>query len=157
MNNAGVAVVSGSLAEQMEQCFKTNAVGTALMLEAFAPLLKNSIHTPRVVNVSTDQASIGGRLDPKFPGHELESVPYRASKAALNMVTACQVVKYNSAGFKIFTYNPGFTFSNLSEFNTAENGAKPTSEGAAPIVKLLNGERDEEHGKFVQATGQLPW
>jgi hypothetical protein len=32
--------------------------------------------------------------------------------------------------------------------NNPENGAKPTSEGATPIVKILNGERHAEHGKL---------
>jgi hypothetical protein len=43
----------------------------------------------------------------------------------------------------------GFTVSNLTELiNNPENGAKPTSEGATPIVKILNGERHAEHGKL---------
>ena len=84
-------------------------------------------------------------------------IQYRTSKAALNMITACQAVHYGELGFKVFAFCPGFTVSNLGPMNNAENGAKPTSEGAAPIVKLLNGERDAEHGGFLHATGQYPW
>ena len=73
------------------------------------------------------------------------------------MITACQAVHYGELGFKVFAFCPGFTVSNLGPMNNAENGAKPTSEGAAPIVKLLNGERDAEHGGFLHATGQYPW
>lgn len=73
------------------------------------------------------------------------------------MVTATQLTEYRDQGFKVFTFCPGFTVSNLGPHNKAEHGAKPTSEGAAPIVKILNGERDAENGKFLHATGQHPW
>jgi NAD(P)-dependent dehydrogenase (short-subunit alcohol dehydrogenase family) len=157
VNNAAVASPPGPLAQQMLQCFQTNATGPLLMLESFAPLLKKSNGTPRVVNVGSGGGSITKRLDPTSMGYNIKGVPYRASKSALNMVTACQVVEYGGLGFKVFVYCPGFTVSNLGPHNNAENGAKPTSEGAAPIVKILNGERDTEHGRFLHGTGQYPW
>lgn len=73
------------------------------------------------------------------------------------MITACQMVDYGDLGFKVFAYCPGFTVSNLGPHNNAESGAKPTSQGAAPIVKILNGERDAENGGFLHETGQHPW
>jgi NAD(P)-dependent dehydrogenase (short-subunit alcohol dehydrogenase family) len=157
VNNAAVAIPPGPLVQQMSQCFQTNATGPLLMLESFAPLLKKSNGTPRVVNVSSGGGSITKRLDPTSPGYNIKSVQYRASKSALNMVTACQAVEYGGQGFKVFAYCPGFTVSNLGPHNNAENGAQPTSEGAAPIVKILNGERDAEHGGFLHGTGQHPW
>jgi NAD(P)-dependent dehydrogenase (short-subunit alcohol dehydrogenase family) len=157
VNNAAIGTPSGPLAQQMSQIFQTNATGPLLMVESFAPLLKKSTGTPRIVNVSSGGGSITTRLDPTSTGYKMKSVPYRASKAALNMITACQAVEYGGLGFKVFVYCPGFTVSNLGPYNKAENGAKPTSDGAAPIVKVLNGERDAEHGKFLHATGQYPW
>ena len=73
------------------------------------------------------------------------------------MVTAGHVVEYGKLGFKVFAFCPGFTVSNLGPLNNRENGAKPASEGAAPIVRILNGERDAEHGKFVHISGQHSW
>lgn len=67
------------------------------------------------------------------------------------------MAEYSEDGFKIFTYCPGFTVSNLGPYNNAESGAKPTSEAAAPIVKILLGERDAEHACFLHANGQYPW
>lgn len=157
VNNAAVGTPPGSLAQSMAQTFQTNATGPLLMVESFAPLLKKSNRTPRVVNVSSGGGSITMRLDPTSIGYDLKAVQYRASKSALNMVTACQVFEYGGLGFKVFAYCPGFTVSNLGPHNNAESGAKPTSEGAAPIVKILNGERDAEHGGFLHAAGQYPW
>lgn len=99
---------------------------------------------------------------------------YNASKAALNMITAwwvatgsmrkavltnvsSQSAEFSDDGFKVFAFCPGFTVSNLSHMNKGENGAKPTSEGAAPIIKILNGGRDDENACFLHAAGQYPW
>lgn len=157
VNNAAVALPSGNLSTQMTTCFRTNAIGPALTVELFTPLLKNSKTTARIVNVTSGAGSITRRLDPSAGFNKLREVQYRASKSALNMVTACQAVDLGPDGVKVFAYCPGFTVSNLGGFNTAENGAKPTSEGAKPIVDILNGKRDAEHGGFLHEKGQYAW
>ena len=87
----------------------------------------------------------------------MKAVQYRASKCALNMITACQVVDYSELGFKVFAYCPGFTVSNLGPMNKLEMGAKPTREGSAPMISILNGDRDAEHGLFLHKAGHYPW
>jgi hypothetical protein len=73
------------------------------------------------------------------------------------MITACQAYEYGPLGWKVFNFCPGFTVSNLSAMNKAEHGAKPTSEGAKPMLRILAGERDAEHGGYLNADGQWPW
>lgn len=162
VNNAAISSTvdkgPGSLFEQLDQCFRTNAVGPAAMVEAFAPLLKNSTSsTPRIINITSGAGSISVRLDSTSPYYRQKVIPYRASKAALNMVTACQSVEYGDLGWKVFAFCPGFTASNLSEMNKEELGAKPTSEGARPIVDIINGKRDSEHGGYLNIGGQYSW
>ena len=84
-------------------------------------------------------------------------LPYRVSKAALNMLTVCQAYEYGPRGWKVFAFCPGFTESNLGPMNRVANGAKPTSEGARPIVGILKGERDGEHGGYLRDGGVWPW
>ena len=123
-------------------------------MEHFAPLLRKCTGgTPRIINVSSGAGIIAKRLDPSSPTYSIKGEPYRASKSALNMLNACQAVEYGGDGFKVFAYCPGFTVSNLGPHNRAENGAKPTSEGTAPMVRILNGERDAEHGMFLNLDG----
>ncbi|OTA23840.1 hypothetical protein BTJ68_13159 [Hortaea werneckii EXF-2000] len=141
------------LADYTAMCFQANATGPLLMGEAFSPLLRKSIATPRIISVSSGAGSIASRLNPKGPGAAIRAPWYRASKAAMNMVTACQVADYGRAGFKVFAYCPGYTVSNLSAMNSAENGAKPTSQGAKPIVRMVDGECDEWHGRFAHENG----
>ena len=158
MNNAGIARSNGTTAEQLTACLRTNAVGAQLMGDYFAPLLRKSAGTPRIVNVTSGAGSIGLRFDRAHRSALMKEVPYRVSKAAMNMVAACQWHELGAEGFKIFIYGPGFTESNLSEHNKVEIGAKPTSAGAAPIVAMLNGERDEDDGKLVEyGQESFPW
>ena len=160
VNNAGIASFPESvpIQEQMRAAYETNAIGPVLVTEAFASLLKKSNATARIVNVSSGVGSIARRLDMSSPMYKTSAIHYRASKAGMNMVTADQAARYGELGMKVFSYCPGFTTSNLSNFNNADSGAKPTSEGARPIVDLINGKRDAEHAKFVYGDdGQYPW
>ena len=88
------------------------------------------------------------------------AIPYKSSKAALNMLGAVEVAKQREAkgNVKIFTYCPGFRVSNLGPYNTVENGAGPTEAGAKPMVAILNGEKDAENGCYLHSEGgQWPW
>ncbi|KAI5356606.1 putative short-chain dehydrogenase/reductase SDR, NAD(P)-binding domain superfamily [Septoria linicola] len=158
------AAISGALLpqdkpvyDQMRECFQTNAIGPVMVVDEFAHLLKKSTMTPRIINVSSGAGSIERRTAADSQIRNLSAIQYRASKAALNMVTADQAVMHEEDGWKVFAYCPGFTVSNLSDLNQASNGAKPTSEGTKPLVDLINGKRDAESGKFVHTTGQYPW
>ncbi|KAJ8612480.1 hypothetical protein MRB53_037409 [Persea americana] len=160
VNNAAVGTPSsGTTAEKIAKCVQTNAIGSYLMVEAFAPLLKMGKGTPRIVNVSSGAGSVTRRLDPKGPsaGMGMSGIAYFMSKAALNMATASQMVVYGAQGIKVFSISPGFIVSNLGPQNKAEHGARPTSEGAAVIVKIVNGERDAEAGMNLRPEGHMPW
>jgi hypothetical protein len=73
------------------------------------------------------------------------------------MITACQCYEYREQGWKFFNFCPGFTESNLGPHNKAENGAKPTSEGARPMLAILAGQRDAEHGGYLDGTAGKSW
>ena len=58
----------------------------------------------------------------------------------------------------MFTYNPGWTESNLGPNNKVSKGAKSTVDGTRPMVAMLEGERDEFAGKNVSFDwSELPW
>jgi NAD(P)-dependent dehydrogenase (short-subunit alcohol dehydrogenase family) len=143
--------------QKLNTAFRTNAAGPYVTVDVFAPLLSKSISTPRIVNISSGAGSIGLRLNQNDAFYKMKQDQYRVSKAALNMVTACQITEYHPKGWKVFAYCPGWTGSNFTPRNKVANGAKPTSDGARPILKILNGERDAETGKFLTHTGEYPW
>ena len=157
VNNAATSGLQDApLRQRLQDSFDTNATSPAVVTEAFAPLLKLS-PAPRIVNVSSGAGSLARQLDPSSPIYNVQEVQYRASKATLHMVTACQLVEYAPAGFKVFLYGPGFTVSNLGPHNSAENGAKLTEEAVRPLMYVLEGKRDGEAGKLLHNTGVWPW
>lgn len=175
VNNAGTAALDGhdastpaGLRAQLRESFDVNATGPAVVTAAFADLLlADNPQDPspplprRIVNISSGAGSITRRLDPSSPIYALQVPQYRASKAALNMVTACQHVEFGAGakGVKVHAYDPGFTVSNLGPPNRAENsGARPAAESVAPLVELMEGSRDGgDEGLFLHNTGAYPW
>lgn len=154
VNNAAINAetpANGTFADRLTASFLTNATGPAIVVSTFAPLLSRSPYTPRIINVSSGAGSIAMRLDSNNKHQALLYVPYRASKAALNMITACQAYEYGPLGWKVFAFCPGYTVSQLSDLNVAEKGAKPTAQGARPMLAILKGERDAEHAGFLAA------
>ncbi|KAF2640387.1 NAD(P)-binding protein [Massarina eburnea CBS 473.64] len=157
VNNAAIALSEGTPFTALVEVFTTNAAGPHATVIAFESLLVKSPHTPRIINVSSGAGSISRRLDKSNSFYAMKVEPYRVSKAALNMVSACQHAEYEERGWKVFVYCPGYTVSNLSNHNTAAAGAKPTSEGTEPIVGMVNGDRDAEAGRFLRIGGEWEW
>lgn len=165
VNNAAIATFPPStpLQSQLTSAFLSNATGPAILLTALWPLLLRTPHPPaRIINHSSGAGSNGvvlGMAAWDFPPVPL---PYFMSKAALNMLSSAWILDHREeeaeGKFKLFTYCPGFTESNLGEHNKVAKGAKPTVEGARPMVSLLDGERDGEHGAYVNHEGgRHPW
>jgi NAD(P)-dependent dehydrogenase (short-subunit alcohol dehydrogenase family) len=156
VNNAAVGYVKGTLREQMRLSFDTNATSALILGSAFAPLLQKS-NDARIINISSGMGSITRRLDALSPMYKVQATTYRVSKAALNMITACQVAEYGDQGVRVFAYDPGFTVSNLSENNKEEKGARKVEDSVRPLVDVLEGRRDGEMGKLLHNEGSYEW
>jgi len=176
VNNAAVALMSGGTErERIQNSFDVNATGPYLLTKALIPLLRKASN-PRIINISSGAGSLGRRLFPESPMYKIQAVPYRASKAAFNMITACLYVEYGlgieqidgektegeaEGGekklMKVFAYDPGFTISNLGPHNKAEFGARTAEDTVKSIMEVVDGERDGEAGKFIHNTGEYPW
>ncbi|KAK3201130.1 hypothetical protein GRF29_213g1116008 [Pseudopithomyces chartarum] len=156
VNNAAVALPTGTEREQLQTAFNTNATGPWILTKTLLPLLKKSSGA-RIINVSSGVGSIGRKLDPTGPMHKMTSLPYRASKTALSMVTACQYVEYGEFGIKVSLYDPGFTVSNLSVNNRAENGARSAEETVKSLMEVVDGKRDDDSLEHLHNTGKWPW
>ncbi|KAF2728144.1 NAD(P)-binding protein [Polyplosphaeria fusca] len=160
VNNAAVGLGTGTTREALRNAFDTNATGPLVMGEKFLHLLKKSTipPSPRILNISSGAGSIGRRLDPTGMMYNMKGMyDYRASKAALSMVTACQVVEMGEFGIRVFAYDPGFTQSNLGPWNTKENGAREPRISVEPLVEVVEGGRDGEAGRFIHKDGGYVW
>lgn len=157
INNAAIASEEHTR-EAMISNLNTNTSGPYFVTHAFRPLLlKTTASTARVIQVSSGMGSVSIKLDHSNWVAPIPALPYRASKAALHMVTAQLVFEFKDDNIKFFTVCPGFTVSNLGAQNKVENGAKPTDEAVRPLLKIVAGKRDDEATRFLHADGQYDW
>jgi NAD(P)-dependent dehydrogenase (short-subunit alcohol dehydrogenase family) len=167
VNNAGIARGDGTGApsqtttETIRLVFETNVFGVVAVTNAMLPLLR-AAPAARIVNVSSEVGSIGAMTDPDSPMWPIASIPYPASKTALNMVTAMYAKELRDTPIKVNAANPGYCATDLngnSGFRTAEQGAEVS-------VRLATLPEDGPTGTFwghqwstdgTGSYGELPW
>ncbi|CAG8978205.1 hypothetical protein HYALB_00011440 [Hymenoscyphus albidus] len=137
INNAGLGMVSDKpIREQYRQIFEVNVFGVAAVTEAFLQLLKASPSSDkRVVNVTSGLGSItmAGKKDYAFNANAWYAPDYRSSKAALNMITAAQSVKFASDKIAVIAVGPGMCRTRF----TGGQGRKDASDGAKVLCARL--------------------
>ena len=137
----------------MEKNFLINAIGPALLIKHFAPLLDNQKKSV----FATLSAKVGSINDNNYGGW----YSYRASKAALN-----QLIKTISIEMKIknkqaifIALHPGTVNSNLSKpFQKNNLKIQEASESAQNLIKIIKSIDQSASGKFYNWDGSiLPW
>ena len=159
VNNAGIDILGPTTRDTLRTAFDTNVFGVMLLTNAVMPLLKAS-SSPKIINVSSEIGSITLKLDPTNLYHKLPAEVYRMTKAALNMLTACQHVALQEFGGTAWAYCPGYVVTNLSGDieERKKHGAESSETSAQGILEIVEGKRDEEAGKFITKYGkQFPW
>lgn len=135
----------------MEEIFRINTFGPALMMRHFAPLLDRQRSVMALLS-----AKVGSLGDNRLGGW----YSYRASKAALNMMvkTASIEMRRTHPGAVLVALHPGTVKSALSRpFRGDEIGRQPL-EAAAAMLETLDSLRSEDSGSFVAYDGaRLPW
>lgn len=115
INNAGITgprVPAGELAgADAELVFGTNAISVVRVTNAFLPLLRES-ERPAVINVSSGMGSFALTRDPERIESKIVAPLYKASKAAVTMLTiqyaqALPEIRFNAA-------DPGYTAIDLN-------------------------------------------
>lgn len=157
INNSGIAVQIESVAEEMQTLFRTNVVGTALVTDAFLPLLARSSKTKRIVFVSSTMGSIAGKADPSL-GNPFRKVGYRSyciSKAGMNMLAAFYAEAYeDDTTWKINVADPGrFCSTNLNGFTGMDEAAL----GALASCMFAELGPDGETAKFKSDYETVAW
>lgn len=158
VNNAGVdggarSDAFGALSqERMLHVFNVNAAGPHLLAQEAAPLLKqtaaSSDTSPKVVNISSDLGSI------EQLGGQATWQSYRASKAALNMLTKLLSFELKSHGVIAIAMQPGWVQTDMGG-----RGAPITPrESVRGMLEVLDDLTMEETGSFLTWQGEtVPW
>lgn len=150
-----------NISQALRETFEANTFGAAATTDKFLPLLLASPNA-RLINVSSDLGSINLRTDPSFRSYPVPAVAYRMSKAALNMLVACQHFEHGKT-IKFWAFCPGWVVTDLSRTGDAgiefrkKNGAGDPRVSAKNLKAVVLGERDGEVGKFLHGEGVYPW
>jgi NAD(P)-dependent dehydrogenase (short-subunit alcohol dehydrogenase family) len=136
---------------QLLATFTANAIGPALLLRHFSPLLDRQ--RALLAMLSAKVGSIG---DNRLGGW----YSYRASKAALNMLlaTAAIELRRSQPHTVVVALHPGTVSTGLSApFRGGEIG-RPADLATAQMLATLDGLTPADSGAFVAYDGQrLPW
>lgn len=139
-------------ADHLMASFNTNAIGPALVLAHFAPLLPK--HERGILAVLS--AKVGSIGDNRLGGW----YSYRASKAALNMLlkTASIELARTHPQAVLAALHPGTVTSALSApFRGAQIG-RPPADAAHALLATLDTLSPKDSGGFWAYNGQgLPW
>ena len=166
VNNAGIAAHGGppsaTALDGMREVFETNVFGVIAVTNAMLPLLRRAPRA-RIVNVSSEIGSLTFMSDRSSPAWQLPpSIPYPASKSALNMVTAMYAKELAGTPVKVNAANPGYCATDLN----GRSGFRAAAEGASVSVHLATLPGDGPTGTLwgyrwgaadPGQYGDLPW
>ena len=137
-------------ADALQAVFQVNALGPALVLRHFLPLLDKQ---GAMAMLSAKVGSIG---DNRLGGW----YAYRASKAALNMLikTAAIELARSKPKARLLSLHPGTVVSPLSQPFRGATAARPADLAAAQMLQVIDSLGPEHSGSFHAYDGQpLPW
>lgn len=157
INNAGVnkdtatrhhlekVSVLGSLERgDLQTMFDTNSISPLMVLQHFLPLL---ISTPSfVINISSYRASFHNEIE-----NEYANYGYRASKIALNMITACSVQDLPKT-VRTFAVNPGSVRTDMNP-----SGEYDPRTQAEKILAITESWNDAWNGQFLKYDSTPYW
>ncbi|MGA1287270.1 MAG: SDR family oxidoreductase [Rubrivivax sp.] len=135
----------------MEEVFRINTFGPALVLRHFAPLLARERSLMALLS-----AKVGSIGDNRLGGW----YSYRASKAALNMMvrTAAIEMRRTHPGAVLAALHPGTVASALSRPFRGDAIGRTPEQATAQMLAALDGLTSDDSGCFVAYDGQrLPW
>ena len=135
----------------MEEVFRLNAFGPALVLRHVAPLLDRQRSLMAFLS-----AKVGSIGDNRLGGW----YSYRASKAALNMLvkTASIELRRTHPGAAVVALHPGTVKSALSRPFRGDEIGRDAGLAAAQMWQTLQALGAEDSGSFVAYGGErLPW
>ena len=136
---------------QLLATFTANAIGPALLLRHFSPLLDRQRALLAMLS-----AKVGSIEDNRLGGW----YSYRASKAALNMLlkTAAIECRRSRPQAVLVALHPGTVSSALSQPFRGDQIGRPADQAAAELLAVIDGLTPADTGRFIAYDGAaLPW
>lgn len=157
VNNAGIRggqpqPPSTVALEAIRSIFETNFFGSIRLTQSILPLLRKSSE-PRIVNVSSELASLTLHDNEDWKFYTFKDAGYGPSKTALNAFTVMLAYELRDTRFRVNAVDPGYT---ATEFN-GYKGTGHVSEAADLIFEYATLPKTGPTGQFLSREGELPW
>uniref|UniRef100_A0A8C6TT10 Zgc:92161 n=1 Tax=Neogobius melanostomus TaxID=47308 RepID=A0A8C6TT10_9GOBI len=164
INNAAILVHSGitdTTPEDMASSFNTNVIGPMSIIQEFLPYLQAaakdsglpgmSCRKAAVVSISSTLGSI--ESTPQSYEH-FKTVPYRVSKAALNMLITCANLELQKDEILCTLLHPGWVRTDMG----GANAAIEAQESVQGMLQVMNSMTEKDNGTLQDYNGQrIPW
>lgn len=150
INNAGVAPETRALAEldceSLLEAFSINSVGPMRVSQALLPNLR-AARRRFIANLSSQLASISDNTSGGY-------YAYRASKAALDMLTRTIALELAGKSFTCVAVNPGWVRTRMG----GAGAPLPVEDSVAGMLALFDRLTVKDSGSFFSWDGtRLPW
>ncbi len=149
INNIGVSSEARTLATldaaEMLRVFMVNSVAPILIARQFLPNLKRGTRK-LVVNISSQLGSIANNAGPGGGG---SSYAYRASKAALNMLTVSMSQELKADGIACVAMHPGWVRTDMG----GEKASLSPDESVRSMLRTIDRLAIADTGRFLNHDG----
>ncbi|MEK6701435.1 MAG: SDR family oxidoreductase [Planctomycetota bacterium] len=150
INNAGVSSTIKNIAqltaEELHKVFAVNSFAPLLVARALLPLLKVGSRK-LIVNITSQLASITNNTGGS-------SYPYRASKTALNQLTASLSNELRPAGFTCLAIHPGWVKTDMG----GQEAPLTVEQAVSHMLPVFDKATPAQSGKFLNYDGKpLAW
>ncbi|MBC7806265.1 MAG: SDR family NAD(P)-dependent oxidoreductase [Akkermansiaceae bacterium] len=137
--------------DDVRAVFETNVFGVIAVTQAMLPLLREA-PAGRIVITASSGGSLTLNSDSANP-HRAMFGNYSVSKTAAHAVMLAFAIALESTNIKVNAACPGFTSTDLNNFN----GTRTVAEGAHEPVRLALIGEDGPTGTFSDENGPVAW
>jgi NAD(P)-dependent dehydrogenase (short-subunit alcohol dehydrogenase family) len=146
INNAGIQInydgdVDDVEPDEIMENFRVNVVGPFLTAKIFHPLLAEGTR-PKIINITSQMGSIE-----QASGN---AVPYRISKAGVNMLTKNQASAYAGDGIITVALHPGWVRTDMG----GSGAPLSPQESVSGMLKVIDGLKEADNGRFIGFDGR---
>ena len=151
--SAGIPAPSQVSLDVIKQTFEVNFFGTVAVTQAMLPLIHKS-DAGRIVNISSDTASLTLHQDPDFKFYNYKQLAYDSSKTAVNAFTIHLAHELKDTNIKVNSAHPGWIKTDMG----TDDGELTIDEGAATPVWLATlSKGGASGGYFGEDREPMPW
>ena len=141
--SAGIPAPSQVSLDVLKQTFEINFFGVVAVTQAMLPLIRKS-DAGRIVNVSSDMASLTLHQDPSFKFYDYKQLAYDSSKTAINAFTIHLAHELKDTKIKVNSAHPGWVKTDMGK----DAGELTIDEGATTPVWLATLPEDSVTGGY---------